>query len=519
MKFIIKNNKSIILIFLGLLLIINKYMVLNEFGFKYTGSDDLIFWQSASDYMKGIFHEPYFYGQNYNFLLESIFAIPFLILGLPHYMALPISSVLISLFPFFLFSIILFRKDYVINSYLFLLIPLTLPIEYDILTSVSRGFFNGLFFCSFLVFSLLKPTERKSFAILGLSVSFAYITNPNSLLFSLPICLYLLFNNFKSPSFFLIAIVSSIPALIIQYFAKEFYINNPIYLVHSMWELNYSFYSFLEGFTHLDKYFRYLTPILWKGNWIVIILIIFLGFISLKNNWKKGLSILLSTLFIFSLMGINKINDDIGTIFLSSNRMFLAIPLFLGLSIFWTKEVFTNVEKWKLIILCLGISIFLIKISCYHPIISQHTKKTNFGPIAIKKIEDLKTQCSEIKNITAKYKIDLIVFIPNGNLNVPEMQFYNYGCPIIEENISSSVMNVYERRTWVFEEEKYKARKTVLIFNHYVENIEDIKKTLDCEIINNEPYMILIRNNNRNIKELSEILNFPYKRHTYLLVK
>src|SRR6187551_3355709 len=144
------NRNKIVFLLLSGLVLADRILLLINFSFRYTGSDDLIFWQAATDYMHGIFHEPYFYGQDYNFMLESVFAIPLLALGIPHYIALPVSSAFISLFPFFFFARILYKRNYLIESFVFLVIPLLLPIEYGILTSVTRGFVSGLFFSAFL---------------------------------------------------------------------------------------------------------------------------------------------------------------------------------------------------------------------------------------------------------------------------------------------------------------------------------------------------------------------------------
>lgn len=517
MKFTIYNkcNERIILYCLISFVFIVKFLTLKEFGFQYVGSDDLVIWQCAFDYSNGIFHEPFFYGQNYNYAFESFISAPLIAIGIPIYITLPIVSSFVGVFPFLLISILLFRKGYSINAFLFLLIPLTLPIEYDIITSISRGFTSGLFFSSFSIFSLLNPYQRKSFIILGISVSVGYIMNPNSLIFSFPICLYLFLINYKKATFYIISILSSIPALIIQYFSKQFYVHNPEYNVHSMWILDFSFESLIDGFSHLDKFFRYLTPVFWSGNWIVVFVIIILGVISIKTNWKKGLSLLLCSLFIFTLLGVNKINDDIGVIFLSSTRMFLAIPLLFGLAIFWTKKEFDAKKNWRIIILTIAISVFLVKISNYSSVINAHTQKENFGPIAIKKLESLKQECSKIQQLTSQYDIELIVFIPNFEYNVPSMEFYNYGCSILEEHSSSSIMNIYERRTWVFQKEKNSVRKNILLFNQNIDKIEEYRRVFDCEIISRNPNMLLIKNNDKNLTELSQIFDFQLKRNTY----
>jgi hypothetical protein len=271
----------------------------------------------------------------------------------------------------------------------------------------------------------------------------------------------------------------------------------------------------IADISHLDNFFRYLTPLYWGGNWLVLLILLLLSIFLIKRNWKKGLSILLGVVFTIVTLGINKINDDIGVIFLSSTRMFLALPLFLGLALFWTKKERVKENKLKLIILTLAISIFIVKVSCYSSVVAKHTKRTIYGPVAIKKLDDLTRECSEIEKITSKYKIDLVVFIPSWSQSVPSVEFYNYGCPILQENTTSSIMNIYERRTWVFEKEKIAVRKNVLLFNPDIEAIDTYKKVLDCEIIHRNPTMILIKNNDKSLQELSEIVGFLLKRNTY----
>ncbi|RYM36097.1 hypothetical protein ERX46_03625 [Brumimicrobium glaciale] len=510
-----KFHKSIVLYILGLLVLLNRFFILKEFNFQYTGTDDLVFWQAAVDYSQGIFHEPYFYGQDYNFALESILAVPLLLIGIPAFIALPLVSSFVGIFPFFVFAIALFRKGFTNDAFLFLLIPLAMPIEYDIITSVSRGFTSGLFFCSFLIFPLLSPTKIKSFIILGLAVSFGYIFNANSLILSFPICLYLLFKNYKSPYFYLLGLAATIPAFLILYFSKEFYVNHPEFLTHSMWGLDFKFARVVYGLSHLDDFFRYLTPVLWSGNWLVLLIILFLAIATLKKNWKKGVSLLLNLLFIVVLLGITKIHDDAGVIFLSSTRMFLAIPLLFGVALFWTKKDFIDENKLRLIIFTVGISVFLVKISSYETVIKEHTEETNYGAIAIKKIDDLKVECSEINEIATHYDVDLLVFIPNYRYNTPYMISYNLGCSIIEEQMASSVMSTYERRTWVFEKEKNTARKTVLLYNLNIDETKEYDKFIEYEFIKGKPNMVLVRNNDKTLFELSKVFDFRLMRSTY----
>lgn len=510
----LKKDKIIYLLLL-IIVLVDRVLVLENFNFKYVGSDDLIFWQSATDYMRGIFHEPYFYGQNYNFMLESFFAIPFLKLGVPYNYAFPIASSIVSLFPFFLFSGVLFKRGYVVESMFFLLIPIMLPIEYGMICSNTRGMISGLFFTGFYIFPLLNPGKKSSWIITVLSLSLGYICNPNSLVFSFPICIYLFLKNYKRFSFYWINLLFVIPILLIEFFAKRFYVQHTEYIVSWAWTLNYSLNLALENFQRLDNFFCYLAPLTWSSGWLILFVILIVGVFLLKKDWRKGLSVVLGVIFIFSTLGINKVNDYINTVFFSSNRMYLGIPMFLGLTFFWGKEFFTAKDKYfKFAFIIIAISTFCIKTSLFPVVIKNHTEKTNYGSVGIKPIKELTCNCSKLDYISRTNNIDLILFTPNWKINVPSLEFYNYGCPLLFKNFPKTMMSVYERRTWVYLEEKSKIRKNILIYGLEIDSTL-IRKQLDYKILSNDPPILIIKNNSMKTEALSKFLNIELKRNGY----
>lgn len=509
----LKSNKAGFIVLL-ILLLISKFLILKNFGFKFTGSDDMIFWRAVLDFSSGVFHEPYFYGQNYNVLLESLVAVPFYKLGLPIYKAISIATVLVSTFPFVLFSFILYQKKQVISSYLFLLIPIGMSIEYDMLTTMARGFANGIFFCSFLICCILEPKKKRSYIILGLAVSFGYYVNPSSLLFSFPVCLYLLFSNYKKLSFYIISILSVVPALIIKYLSDKFYLDRPDYAIHSMMKLDFSWERFFNDFLNLDQFYNYLTPIYWKGNWIVLIIILLLGILITRKNVKKGVSILATTLFLLALMGVRKVNIEIDSIFFSSVRIFLAVPMIFGLALMWFNEEYPiRLKRVKPIFICIGLTMLLVKDSVYSNTLKEHTTKTNYDVVAIKKISKLKEQCEVVNNLVDQYQADLVIYIYGGEFNGPEIEFYNYGCSLLKEGKrNKSVMNIFERRYWVFEEERKSVRNRVLIFNRLNDNFDKLNESNKVKVVHEKPLVLLIEDNDKSVEELAEIADFNYGR-------
>lgn len=510
-----RHKNGVLFICLLVLLLAARLTTLFYYGFEFTGNDDVVFWQMAHDYAHGVFHEPFFYGQNYNFGLEPFLAVPLVWLNVPLYIGLPIISSLLGIFPFVFFAVVLFRRGFVLSSYFFLIIPLTLPIEYDILTSVSRGFTSGLAATAFLVFPLLQPTSKKSFVIFGFATAVGFVLNPNSILFSFPIGLLLLLENYKKPAFYLLSIGVGIPFLALKYWAEQFYEINDEYIVHFMWELTYSFSLLLEGLSYLDKFFRHLTPVFWEGNWFILIILVILSVVLLKKNQQKGIIILATLVVALALMGVNKVNDGMKTVFLTPVRMYLSVPLILALAFFWfpVKEQLQN--KVQLVVVTLAFSVFLVKISVYPTLINSLTEKTNYGPVAIQSIEKLKNQCTDLEAILNQHSVDLVVFMPTWDRNIPEIEFLNYGCSLLHPMELSSVMNIYERRTWVYQDVKSNARKNVLLFNHSIENIESYRDRVEFEIIGQHPNLLLLKNNHKTLPELAELFHFQYQRNAY----
>ena len=84
------NRNFIIISAVWLLVLLYRYLTLQNFGFVYVDADQTVMWSGLLDYSSNTWHEPRFYGQNYNSMLESLLAVPLYKLGVPAYIALPI---------------------------------------------------------------------------------------------------------------------------------------------------------------------------------------------------------------------------------------------------------------------------------------------------------------------------------------------------------------------------------------------------------------------------------------------
>ena len=502
------KSKRIYFVFLALV-IVDRLFLLTNFSFKFVGSDDMIFWEASHDYLQGKFYAPYFYGQDYNFMLESLFAVPLLALNVPYYQALPISTSFIALFPFVFFSYTLFKRGYVTESIFIISIPLLLPIEYGMLSSMTRGFIQGLFFCGFLVLPLLEPLKKSSWIIFSTMTAAAYVFNPNAVLFLFPVCLYMWMSNFKQIRFYLITVLCALPILSIEYFSQQFFVSNKETIIHRKPVLEYSFNVCLDSLKELDIYFSNFSPLTWFAGWLSLVIAFIIGIALLRRDVKKGVSLILGVLFILSTLGFNKTHDRLDTIFLSSQRMFLAIPLFIGLAAYWGRDLLAVSNNYfKVGLLATVICTLCIKLSLLNAVIDQHTKEKNYGSISIKKVKDLTCECARIKDTLTIYPVDLIIYSASWqkHLNSAVMEFCNYGCPLLEKGFPTSMMSIYDRRSWVFNQKKSAVVKNILIYNSDADfNI--LQSMKNCKLLTTQdPKMFIISNNTLPTDSLFRLL-------------
>ncbi|MCX6272299.1 MAG: hypothetical protein NTU44_13995 [Bacteroidetes bacterium] len=498
----------------ALCLILDRWLFLNQYSFQWVCSDQMIFWQGAHDYMHGIFHEPYFYGQNYNFMLEALLAVPMLAGGLPYATAMALTTSLLALLPFIVFSLILYRRSYIVEALFVLSLPVLLPVDYELLSSLTRGFVTGLAVCGFLAYCLISPGLKRNWILFGGISALAFILNPNSLVVVFPVAVFIFLSNYRQPAFYLWTLVAALPVLSIEYFAKLFYIRHPAYNVGGMWAFDFRFARVFHNLGHLDDFFAYLSPVIWFWGWFPLVIILLCGIWLMRYDWRKAASLIAGVIFAIALTGINKVNDSLGTIFLHSSRMFLGLPLFLGLAfLFVRKYMKISDERFAKPLMLITLVVFTIKVSLYKPVIQYHTKKENFEAVAVRKVDSVKKDCDDLYEIAKKNDIGLVVFLPDYRYNIPSLEYSNYGCPLLIRHFPHTVINVYEKRTWVFEYEKQAVYKNILLYGEvYLENFKDIG---NWELVCGDPVMTVIRDNHLKTGELLEKLKIIYKRNLY----
>ena len=461
-KINVKTEKIVFLLFI-IIVIGYRLWLLNEFGFKFTDSDQSIMWLGTKDYAHGFFHEPLFYGQNYNSMLESLLAVPLYKIGIPLYIALPTITTLLTLFPYFVLSISTYLKSSKIAGILILTIPILLPIEYDFITSLSRGFVTGLAIVSITFFPFFWKKSNLSFVLFVFLNIFGVILNPNAILLTLPCAFYLFLQNFRNIYFYIYSIVGLILGILIYLSINSFYQNHPNYILHT-YELKISIDYFFDGISHLDSFFNNVSLLFWKKGWIMLFIPFIFSFFLFKLKKNNEAIVALSIPFLLLIPLItSKIHDGTNSVFFPLTRMYLAIPLLLA---FLVSFLQSNKEKLVYIFLSISFVFLIVKISNINPSIDRNLNKNHV--VAVIETEKLLQECQQVSEISNQNKIDLIIINDHWFYD-----FYNYGCSACIGNFPNTIRPAYERRTWRLSEDENIIYSNVLII--------DLKRALNDE--------------------------------------
>lgn len=504
-KRISKNSNSwIILAILVFILITDRVRTLINFGFIYTDIDQTVLWNGAMDYSMGIFHEPFFYGQAYNYMLESFLAIPLLWLGIPVYISLPIVTSFISLIPFVILAIFLKKRDYNFWAYFCLAIPILLPLQYNFLTTISRGFVQAHLFIPFLFWPLFKPQRAKNVTILYISSAICLIANQSSAIIVIPIFLYVYTYHLKSRSFYLKSLLV-IPVFILDLLAKYYYKIHPEKVLHAISELKIDGQTFLTSLKTTD-HFEHLFPLF--SNWGIIYPFLFIMLIIItirKSQIKEFLFVTAILVILLITLSIPKIQQPYPNagLFFNTSRLYLYLPLLLIISLFL---IFKKIKYKSIFIYCLLVLSIITFITKNYRIQNTVEKTVSGVSFPIAKNQDLINRANALKVLALKYELDLIVHVNNGGWNYlfdsyafnPLTQYSQMGGEIISVNLSG------DRRTWLYPNS---LQSKQILLNGIIIN-DTLLDSFEYEKINQSH--IVIKNNKLVVNELFSKLDLKF---------
>ena len=185
------------------LLLADRWRYLHTFGCVYTDGDQSTFWYQAWDVSRGIFREPCLYGQAYNVAVEAWLAAPLMIVGVSAYVALPVVTAGLALLPFLVLAGMAYRHGMRWGSAMILLIPLALPVEYVVVSSLPRGFVNGIAVAAVAVVLWVFGRGKWAFFFAGLFAAAGLGVNPSCAILLMAAGVFALLTHWRSWRFYL----------------------------------------------------------------------------------------------------------------------------------------------------------------------------------------------------------------------------------------------------------------------------------------------------------------------------
>lgn len=414
----------------------------------------------VKDYSHGIVHEPFFYGQDYNFPLEAWAAVPGYWLGLPLYIILPLVSLLFSLSPFLILTSALYKKKFYASAAFILLILCTLSTKYDLITGLPRGFVQGIFTAS-LALLFLNRVRYSSVFIIGLLLGLAFVFNPNSLFLSICILFALWYKNTSKIKVIhiLLLMIGIALAFGLNWQLNQFYVLHPAHNLHHKDPLRYHLTD-LARLGELDALWTGLSPLFW--NFAIINLLIFTGFIIYFFKNKKY-PLAWFTCFIFGAIlasvALSKCADGTQSFLFPYSRFYLSIPIVFSILLWLNSSTPLQALRVKprllFLIPIIGLGYTIFKTITLNTFIKNQL--TIDAGVQCMKVDALKNKCQTIQNKMRTHHVNLMV-------NIDRDDKIAYGCPCLWNNDSFQTLNPeYERRTWRLATENKVVREQLMM--------------------------------------------------------
>lgn len=448
-KDIIKNKKELILngfffLFIGIILV-NQIRLFLSINVDYIDNDQVVMWSGARHFYNGLFYVPRYYGQDYNTMMEALFAVPFMWMGVAIYYAVPLATHLIFLTPFLFIAIYLFIKKQIEKALCALMILLAMPTGYDIMNSIPRGFVTGLFFTSLLIVSLYH-TKNYKLILLNTFLSYVgYLVNPNSVLVSCPILFYLFLYNYKNIKYYVYSAIGLLIALPIDYGLNHFYKTHPNYILYGF-SNSFSFDYFMDAIKHINSRFAHVGLFMEEFSIITFVALIVLGIFSYQKNKKWFYSYLIFLSIIIISFFSSKAQDGIVWPFFSYSRLYLGIPIFLAFSLFVLPIKFSN-WFYALILVVLLFSVY--KQIKFKNAVDYHVQEKRWEHVHLTSLKDILQTLNTYKTFCNEQGVDNLIMVNP----VWRDDIINYAGPAVFDDYPNTFKPSFERRSWRIEEE------------------------------------------------------------------
>lgn len=443
--------------------IADRAILLGVFAFRYVGMDDVVIWSAAIDYGRGVFHEPYFYGQDYGPMLEALVAAPFTHARIPLNILLPVVTAGLAMAPYWSFAFWYRKHGSTAAACLLLVIPVLLPCEYGLMTSTTRGFVTGIAVLAFLPWVSDLRHDRMRAALIGAVLSTACLINPNSLPFAVAFGAWFILSYGSWSRAVGLLLLGALPAVLLQAAGQFYYIMHPERLRHVLfdWRMHMHLEGIPEALSRLDSHFAWLSPVLWPygsaiGASIVLLLVLHVR----ERNRAVAAGTLLAIIVILFAFAFAKTHEGTHNVFFPRSRMFLVLPLLTAWIALSSGTINRNIVRFRTALLVAGVLSVLIRSSLVKD--TLRSQLANMPP----EVSELpycavRSDAERIGDICEEQRVQLLMLLPQTTTIGKEYRAFLL--PLLDDRIPPTWIPDQDRRYWVREAMRDSAMDRVLI--------------------------------------------------------
>jgi hypothetical protein len=493
----------------------DRTRILAEFASKYTDQDQTLLWYTAREVAQGRWHEPAFYGQAYNPPVEAWLAAPLVAAGSAPWVALPMVTMLLGLAPYLVLAAAAWWRKSRYAAAAVLAIPLILPAEYAMITSMPRGFVAGIAVASVACAMWLHARARWAPAVAAAIAVLSITLLPNALLLVVPVALYALLTRSRQSAFRIASALGLLAAAPLPLGLAWFYARHPERVVHHPTPLAFSFQHLGRAFSDLSIPLGHFSPLVNVGWPVLAVMLLLVVAVWRLGDGRMALAGGAGLLCLIAALGVTRVELEMHSVFFPASRYYLAAPVLVAVLLMWClglaeqSPAFAGRVKAVAIALTIAaLAMVVIRQAKLEDRVGQATQRTY--PLYVAQVDELRVVAQEIARTAQQCHADLLIVSSFDQLILP------YSVPVLTDGAVETLFPPYERRSWRVRDESSRHRDRVLVLTGGMPHIDERLRSsaFKAELVSQLPGLWCVQTGGRTAMQLAEQIGIEVRAAT-----
>ena len=438
---------------------VDAWRTLSLVGFSHLDEDVAVYWYAAVEFAHLRFREPFFYGQAYNHLGEALLAAPLVAMGVPLWIGPVLVSTAIGLAPWGALALLAWRRGAVGLAVLFLGAPTLMPVGYTILLGKFFGF--GLFAVALAMLAAdfaRSPGLRLAagfLAALGVGVV------PNAALLAVVAVAWMFVSvphGDRAGRVRLVVLGLAGGAGVVA-LGRLFYILRPPWNLHPSPALEFHWTLLVDGMIHLSRHLGRVTPTVFAHPAVPLLAVAGVAIMAARRyRWEAAAPAFSLLAIVPTALAVGKVHEATPSVFFAYERMFLGVPLALGVIALAT----VGAGLWRggasarsvIIATAVVVAAGLFKQASLETEVASELRIPQ-GVLSRVEVVDMRATCDAVERAARATGAGLAVFLVD---RTPA-----YACGALAYGKLTTIFPSYERRTWILQEEAVRPRDALLL--------------------------------------------------------